>query len=206
MRHKDYYWVILLIGCILIIIAPSIFTLPWRDKVLGLNTNFKCTGQIGDTIGGITAPIIGLISIWLLYITFREQREFNKKQVEFNEKQLGLDHYISFTTLVNDITEKLCSIEITYNGEIHKGLEKILALNDKLKDIDEQEFLKLKEHLIYAHRLIRMFLQTNKNALLENRIKLSLYKIVKDIASDMIKIYSILEKIIKLQIRPHGVI
>ena len=85
MKHKDYYWVIILIGCILIIIAPSILTLPWRDKVLGLNTNFKSTGQIGDTIGGITAPIIGLISIWLLYRTFREQREFNKKQVEFNE-------------------------------------------------------------------------------------------------------------------------
>ena len=85
MKHKDYYWVIILIGCILIIIAPSILTLPWRDEVLGLNTNFKSTGQIEDTIGGITAPIIGLISIILLYITFREQREFNKKQVEFNE-------------------------------------------------------------------------------------------------------------------------
>ena len=39
-----------------------------------------------------------------------------------------------------------------------------------------------------------MFLLTNKDAQLKKRTKITYYKIVKDIASDMIKIYSILEE------------
>ncbi|MEI7594488.1 MAG: hypothetical protein WCK02_01985 [Bacteroidota bacterium] len=37
------------------------------------------TGVIGDTIGGITSPIIGLISAILIYITFNEQVKANRE-------------------------------------------------------------------------------------------------------------------------------
>ena len=42
--------------------------------------NFTGTGQIGDTIGGITAPIIGLIGAVLIFISFLAQIEANKIQ------------------------------------------------------------------------------------------------------------------------------
>ena len=77
MKHRDYYWIILLIGCILIIVLPTLIT-TFHISLGCLNTDFTNTGQIGDTIGGITAPIIGLVSIILLYITFREQRYTNR--------------------------------------------------------------------------------------------------------------------------------
>ena len=45
-------------------------------------------GFIGDTIGGITAPVIGIISILLLYKTLSEQIKFNREQkgIEFDEQ------------------------------------------------------------------------------------------------------------------------
>lgn len=48
------------------------------------------TGYVGDTLGGTTAPFIGLLSIILLIYTFKEQRNFNQKQKEFNEQQTQL--------------------------------------------------------------------------------------------------------------------
>ena len=38
------------------------------------------TGIIGDTIGGTTAPIVGILSVILLYFTFTEQRNSNERQ------------------------------------------------------------------------------------------------------------------------------
>lgn len=39
------------------------------------------TGLIGDTIGGITAPVVGLISVILLYLALIKQIESNKASV-----------------------------------------------------------------------------------------------------------------------------
>ena len=71
-----------LIDCILIICAilfiPFVYTIIFISyKYEICNSEYLQTEHIGDTIGGITAPIIGLISIWLLYRTLKEQHEFN---------------------------------------------------------------------------------------------------------------------------------
>lgn len=44
--------------------------------------DFSSSGQIGDTIGGITAPIIGSITIILIYMAYRTQREELSKTKE----------------------------------------------------------------------------------------------------------------------------
>lgn len=56
------------------------------------------TGYMGDTLGGTTAPFIGLLSIFLLFYTFKEQRDFNQKQKEFNDRQTQLTHDEQFKT------------------------------------------------------------------------------------------------------------
>ncbi len=70
------------------IVCPVLFTAPALADCL----NFTETGQIGDTIGGITAPIVGLCSIFLLYYTLKEQMIFNKSQSKDNKMSqlLGL--------------------------------------------------------------------------------------------------------------------
>lgn len=45
------------------------------------------TGQIGDTIGGTTAPIVGIVSIVLLAYTLIEQLKFNAKQVDLQRQE-----------------------------------------------------------------------------------------------------------------------
>lgn len=61
--------------CILSFISVVIFTLPYFGW-LGLNDN----ANIGSTIGGITAPVIGITSSILLYMALTKQTESNNDQ------------------------------------------------------------------------------------------------------------------------------
>lgn len=56
--------IVLVIGAALIFLSPILFT---RD--FGL-LDFNHTGEIGDTIGGLTSPIIGLIGAVLVFLSF----------------------------------------------------------------------------------------------------------------------------------------
>jgi len=49
--------------------------------------NFTDTGEIGDTIGGLTAPVIGLLNAILLYLTLRRQDEENSRTMNEIKKQ-----------------------------------------------------------------------------------------------------------------------
>lgn len=71
---------ILVIILMIVCIAPFLLTRP----AICENLCFTETGQIGDTIGGITSPIIGVCSIILLFLTLRAQLNFNKSQVQDN--------------------------------------------------------------------------------------------------------------------------
>lgn len=65
---------ILSIGILVILILPWILT--HNSWIL----DFTQTGQIGDTVGGITAPINGLLGAILIYITrLYIERKINKK-------------------------------------------------------------------------------------------------------------------------------
>ena len=74
---------VLFIITVIIAFAPFILT---RSSICDM-FDFSSTGEIGDTIGGTTAPIIGLISIILLYLTLQEQIKFNRsQQIQSNEQ------------------------------------------------------------------------------------------------------------------------
>lgn len=72
---------------LLTVAAPFIFT---RTEFLGIVFDGN-TGPIGDTIGGITAPFLGFLSIILLYITLKRQVDFNDKQDKFNQQQIDFN-------------------------------------------------------------------------------------------------------------------
>ncbi|WP_421876340.1 hypothetical protein [Marinoscillum sp.] len=68
------------IDLIAVLIALVILLMPWvltgRAIIQGLD--FSNSGQIGDTIGGITAPFIGLISAFVVWKAFKAQIDANK--------------------------------------------------------------------------------------------------------------------------------
>ena len=51
---KVKYWLLIIVVLLVVFFAPS---------VLCMNSFNQDTGAVGDTIGGTTAPIVGLISI-----------------------------------------------------------------------------------------------------------------------------------------------
>ena len=63
---------ILLFAIYWIIDGPRIIVAPSQKY------DFRETGQIGDTIGGITAPVVGLVSAILVYLSFTAQIRANK--------------------------------------------------------------------------------------------------------------------------------
>ncbi len=78
---KENILLAILISISFTLIAPFLFTIklnvPWFD--------FTETGQIGDTIGGITAPFINILNAILIYIAFTEQLKANnllKNQID----------------------------------------------------------------------------------------------------------------------------
>lgn len=96
--------IVILISVILCFISsiPDLATRVCKDISL-----FNEHGQIGDTIGGCTAPIIGVISIVLLCITLREQQVFNKEQCRSNEEQHFNDMFFNLLKEQRDIVHDL---------------------------------------------------------------------------------------------------
>ncbi|MDR6369554.1 hypothetical protein J2795_000209 [Chryseobacterium bernardetii] len=65
----------------------------------GFNMNDK--NQIGDAIGGISAPFIGITTCILTFIAFYVQYDFNKKQSTFIKKQHVNDFVAEFNQTFN---------------------------------------------------------------------------------------------------------
>lgn len=75
---------LLIIGILLVVVAPILFT-----REFGV-IDFSDTGQIGDTIGGITAPIVNLVGAILVFFALQAQIEANKiiqSQISDQQKQ-----------------------------------------------------------------------------------------------------------------------
>lgn len=63
---------------ILAVIAVVVFLIPYLfTRSVFKEYNFSTTGQIGDTIGGLTSPFINGIAAILVYIAFKEQKRSN---------------------------------------------------------------------------------------------------------------------------------
>jgi hypothetical protein len=107
-------WVIIIILLVFTFFAPILFT--------SFNiVDFSNTGEIGDTIGGITAPFVNLVAAFLVYISFREQIKANKllsKESSFN--YFNLTHEIILEDL-SHITPRLRSIGHYYNRLYEEG-------------------------------------------------------------------------------------
>lgn len=107
---------------ILVIIIVAIFITPFvltRSSILDI-LDFSSTGEIGDTIGGTTAPIIGIVSILLLYLTLKEQIKFNHSQQQQSEEQAKIMREEQFkTTLFNLLQQQrdiLHSLQAIFKG------------------------------------------------------------------------------------------
>lgn len=101
---ESHLTAIVLMFIVWVIISPILFT---QFSIISFS-NDGSTGQIGDTIGGITAPAIGLLSVVLLYLALTKQIENNNIIV----------HESNFRTTYNEVIEFRKSVtEFQFLGE-----------------------------------------------------------------------------------------
>ncbi len=141
LRNKIHWLVI--VAILSLILSPIIFTQNWT------NISFNKTGQIGDTIGGITAPVIGLISILLLYLAFIEQSIATEKQneaiiaqndaIELQREMFVKERdYDIVTNSINEIKNSVnllrLEIKITENIDAIYGTEALMTFFTVIRD------------------------------------------------------------------------
>ncbi|MEP5254760.1 MAG: hypothetical protein ABJQ39_06840 [Winogradskyella arenosi] len=115
---------IILVAVLLILSMPYILT---RQSIFGFHFNDK-TGVIGDTIGGITAPIVGLLGAYLVYLGFRQQIKTNHKQFKElrnqREESIKSSNYSQLKDLISltNITMNKIVCEVEGNKLVGKEL------------------------------------------------------------------------------------
>jgi hypothetical protein len=157
----------------LLFILPLIFTSVNISLI-----SFRETGQIGDTIGGITAPFIGFGGSILVYLALKAQIDANDKiQKQFDE-QKKIDYrqnfeniFFNMLTIHHDIVKNIDfnTVEIIendselekYSKDYLKELYSKISTNKPLASRDVFKFslevLKrlIKEDLVLEHQLNR---------------------------------------------------
>lgn len=113
-RYQFWAIVVLCFGVILLVYAPFLFT-QYHTGIV-----FTGTGEIGDTIGGTTAPIASLIGSILVFLAFLSQIDANKLLITQVEKQEE-DRYLQknfeiISSLINVINESINNFK--YRKEI----------------------------------------------------------------------------------------
>lgn len=100
------WWVYPIVGLLIIFAAFA----PYLFSHFYWGISFSDTGQVGDTIGGTTAPIIGLLSAILLFYTLWEQIKFNKKQKEISADEQFKSTFFNLLQVQRDIIEKISGV------------------------------------------------------------------------------------------------
>lgn len=174
-------WIEKNIGCIVLVIvaaailAPIIFTLPGFECF-----NKTTTGQIGDTIGGTTAPFWGFLSVILLYLTFREQQVFNREQLSFNRTQQAASDY-EILMKIRDNISSLCNaleLNIVHQKVPGKSQFKGASFIEELRNtthsdncIEEAEFDKLYKNVVEIAELCLLYYNIVLQSSLEKELK-----------------------------------
>ncbi len=162
---KEYKNVLILIIGTLTLALALVLTLtrPAFDPFF----DFSNTGPIGDTIGGITAPLFNLLGAILIYLSFKEQFKANKIQINaLNSTR----EFSNLESLINQISNEVDSLEFKYTikstssnpkvantekeFEFH-GLSAIYVFSNKVEQWKEGDQLrKFANSLIYILDII----------------------------------------------------
>ena len=150
------------------------------------NLEYTQTEHIGNIIGGFTTPIVGLISIWLLYKTLKEQQKFNRWTS--SEDTLQRIEKILSTHITIEI-RKIGEQDI--NGKITKtSIAELSALLIEYK-LD----LSLNDGRLLRSYLKKIILNINKYLKLDPHISTDLNTdIIKSYISISLPIYNAIEK------------
>jgi len=153
----------LIIGLILLAVVLPLFVYLISFKDWGFDLTDK--GTIGDAIGGITAPIIGIIGAILVYLSFRSQVIANKLLSNQNDFRLLID-------LINELKKDVLFLYDRNQWNKHALVSPFLAYikNGNIKDVPA----------IFKRKLLYVF---NDYIFLSKRLHTSKHLIDRDITT-----------------------
>ena len=123
---KNLNW-LLIIGVVCMIISPFVLT---RNGII----DFSNTGQIGDTIGGITAPVLNFIAIILLYLTFQEQIRISSEQTR---QFTYLNKRDALFRIYGTLEKHIEGFKYTLNDKSGQGIKAIELMIENLNGIGD---------------------------------------------------------------------
>ncbi len=94
---------------IIVIIIPNLFARLSIFPFIKPDGKGLTPTEIGDAIGGMTTPIIGLFSAFLVYVAFRAQIKANEEL----SKQNSFLFFDKYENIINSLNKKLNEIKIT---------------------------------------------------------------------------------------------
>lgn len=174
MKNK-YVITILIIVAIFLFCIMFINAIPFIIKLYNNVMNYSNASEIGDTIGGITAPIIGSISSALLCWTLFEQINFNKVQ----KRASDYDILMKLRDRVLELSKSICFFthpEISDIKTEHKGLNHLQELNKSKILISEEDFNKLVHDITEIIELYLLYFNIESQSVLNKEIKKSIRK------------------------------
>ncbi len=124
-HFTKYEIIIFILLMLLIITSPIIFT-----RVSFLGVSFDETGEIGDTIGGLTAPFVNLLAAFLVYKSFSAQIKANFIQQRNHDSQMKLIRKEQALNTLIYLFKEIETTVIESDGKFHQGsINGIIALN-----------------------------------------------------------------------------
>ncbi|MBY8963677.1 hypothetical protein KJK34_13020 [Flavobacterium sp. D11R37] len=189
---------IFLIVGIMIFLLPLLFTTTWGA------ISFDKTGQIGDTIGGVTAPFLSFFGAILVYLALKAQIKANSLIQEQFEEQRQTDYRQNFeNTFFN-----LLSIHHQIIENIDFETIRLIKGNDHLDHyfrnniVYEDYYNEISEEIIHHSRDVFEFGNKFLHSLIEddlifkNHIPLKYYKS----ESELSKFNKLLEDIPNIEV------
>lgn len=126
---------LLLLGILFTILAPVLFTLKAKVSWMQFDAT---TAEIGDTIGGITSPIVNLIDAILVYYSFHQQLEANEIQKKALKKQnkenREREDYNNIEMLIRELKEDFDRLEFS-SGKREHGISALRLFIDTIRQV-----------------------------------------------------------------------
>lgn len=204
-KHFTSAHIVLFVGILCAVLAPIIFTqsLNWCNS---FDFTIDNKGDIGDAIGGITAPIVGIMGAFLVYLALKEQVKANtliQEQLYFQylseQIQRLEDDFLQIAKITYEIEKevrildnfpngtlanpKLLMKKVDYSLEIFKEMETIvkkISTEENRKIIEAK--IKILKTTIYEPNYTRL-----KKSWTENKDNKSKSELITD--TDCISIF-----------------
>lgn len=188
-----------------VFIVFAVFSVIYFTRASYSSWNFSSTGQIGDTIGGLTAPVIGILNAVLLYITIKRQDDqINRQEAQRQEDRVyhefdrrldfinALINSLTFTTIkIKDVPIKTAGQRNVYNGS--RCLLVLLIYINKDKPILQKYKPIASDWLAFSEKVRQILEEASKAVFLNMRSSLSFGRKLDNYEYVFAKVYYIIE-------------